>query len=521
MKILSFSFFAAVFFSFLQVCWGAALNDQLKTPEVQSALDTLTKTPETMNTATLLHLGENSFPVRQKLISEAKNYIFVDVPYWHYDTTGSDMLHRILEKPKENSNFDLRVIQDWISPIEDMKKGSSKVHAMLKDHVLLWNSPTWQRDFSYNLKQHHLHDKMLIVDGEKLIVGGMNMADEYLQGGLNAVGWHDTDVLLEGPAAQIATADFLKVWQLGTYLKSDAHFPPWKKEANLALQSFFYGDVEDHDFQTIEPQGSSDDNNGPSLVTQKVHIDINDLLANKTYFPQLAQPASNAVPVRLIYDNEMVDTDTSGTHLSKTQATIQYLLSKSQKTAWFFMPYLTPDKEMMDILTEAAKRIQVRIITNSYNSWDTSKNGYVAQLSHYPDFLKAGIDLYEWKGHSQLIALEQTGCQVTNWPGNTLHSKIALFDGSVVMVGSNNMNNQSLRDNNETMALINDEGFAQQVAGIFNKDMVNKATFVQGSCQSAGLQLPVIQHVTADFLQSLDSQYHPSTTPVWSYPLGL
>jgi len=68
------------------------------------------------------------------------------------------------------------------------------------------------------------HEKHLIVDGQRAILGGMNVADEYLFGGDPAhpepivvmgvarPAWRDTDVLIEGPAAADAYQAFARNW---------------------------------------------------------------------------------------------------------------------------------------------------------------------------------------------------------------------------------------------------------------------------------------------------------------------
>ncbi len=65
------------------------------------------------------------------------------------------------------------------------------------------------------------HEKYLVADGDKAIIGGMNIADEYLMGGspeiLNLKGkeqlaWRDTDVLLHGDGACDVYKNFRRNW---------------------------------------------------------------------------------------------------------------------------------------------------------------------------------------------------------------------------------------------------------------------------------------------------------------------
>lgn len=68
---------------------------------------------------------------------------------------------------------------------------------------------------------YRTHEKYLIVDGNKGIIGGMNIADEYLRGGSGELveikgkkqpAWRDSDVLLEGDIVVDAYRSFRRNW---------------------------------------------------------------------------------------------------------------------------------------------------------------------------------------------------------------------------------------------------------------------------------------------------------------------
>ena len=69
---------------------------------------------------------------------------------------------------------------------------------------------------------HRWHEKYLVADGNKAIVGGLNIADEYMFGGTDrkimSLGterpaWRDTDILIEGPAAHDVYNAFSRNWE--------------------------------------------------------------------------------------------------------------------------------------------------------------------------------------------------------------------------------------------------------------------------------------------------------------------
>ena len=60
------------------------------------------------------------------------------------------------------------------------------------------------------------HRKIAVVDGKMALTGGMNLADEYVNGRVLHGHWKDSAVLLRGPAAWGFTVMFLRMWTLST-----------------------------------------------------------------------------------------------------------------------------------------------------------------------------------------------------------------------------------------------------------------------------------------------------------------
>ncbi|MGZ3691969.1 MAG: phospholipase D-like domain-containing protein [Pseudobdellovibrio sp.] len=489
--------------AYAQVVADKPLNSFLKSSYGESTLGQLTNNaPETFNKVTLLDMGRNSLPVRRKLIEEAKSFIFITAPYWDNDPIGRGILDQIQKKKSEVPGFEFHAIMGWTTPLLS-KQGGKITRRIEGDDLLFWNAPWWQRNFSYSFGGHEVHDKLFIVDGTKLIMGGMNMTRDYLEGGSKDYGWHDTDILVEGPAAQVATDIHLKIFTLGKYLASDASFPVFNSKENhqltdeseiKSLSSYFYQNKEDHDFRTMAIEGQElspgDYLIPPSnmQVMHRVHIPILDKLSSPKYHPQLPACDDCTTSVRLIYDNPLIDRNIyskDNEHYSKTRNTLKFLLANAKESAWFFMPYFTSDEEYLNILTEAAKHLDIRIIGNSLATNDVGANEYKKGEQFYARLRAAGIKIYEFQGNGSLLSLSnQNNCLIadTDWPGKTLHTKMALLDSSVTLIGSNNMNLRSFNKNNEVMALINDAGFAQNAKKIFDRQFDSLVNPKQVDC---------------------------------------
>src|SRR3990167_2741774 len=93
--------------------------------------------------------------------------------------------------------------------VERLSQGSLERPLQLVDFLDLYTQIA-----RYNRRWH---EKYLIADCQKAILGGMNTADEYLQGGLDAtvmvggmgrLAWRDTDIFIEGEGAWDASENF-------------------------------------------------------------------------------------------------------------------------------------------------------------------------------------------------------------------------------------------------------------------------------------------------------------------------
>lgn len=444
-------------------------------------LDQLTESKATRNAVTLMHLGKTSRPVRARLIEEARSYVFQTVPYWYDDESGRQFRDLYRDALARTPGLDARVVVDWSSPGSTGDLFATKMYASLEEvtggKVLQWNPPWWARRFSRQLIRNRLHDKMLVVDGEKLVLGGMNVGDSYLEGGVTREGWHDTDVLIEGPAAQEAAKVFVKVWETSRYLESDRPFPPFEKDEIRAFRSIFKDDVFSFTFQTGvdpatgEPLGPKDPRR-----TQRVELPIARTLADARYFPRLEPKPTWTAPVRIVYDNPLVDRDPeTGETYSKVMRSIQWLLKLSRRSALLFLPYLTPERSFVEALEDAARRgVLVAVVTNSEKSHDIGKIPWKAALAIYPELTEAGVHVFEWQGHADLLELEKReGCTIPDgsWPGRTIHSKVVVVDGYAVVVGSHNMNTRSEAYNTEVVATIGSPELAAELRKVFEDDV--------------------------------------------------
>ncbi len=487
------------------------LKTFLQTEQARKDLFNITRSRETFNKVDLLHMGKRSIVVREKIIRDAKEYIFMSVPYWHADEAGMKYIDTIDEKRRNNPLLDMRLILGFANAdffAQFMPSFKYKLlRSVFNDKVLQWNALWWLRSFSYNLMKYRLHDKMLIVDGRKMVMGGLNVGNHYFHGGCSSYGWHDTDIYLEGPVVQEASKIFIKNWELMKRFKSSKYFPPYKREWIPLIQDYFFKDKVKWEYWVTPERRPA---RPPFMQKKIVWFPIKKYLLSRKYFPKFEKKFDTSV--RLIYDNPFSDRSRKRPYkpYSKTQKALRYLMKRTKSYVKMFVPYFTANQEFLEIIMETARRgVKVEIITNSINSLDTTRI-YYGSLYHYLPLIRSDVKIYEWQGHREIRKFaEKHKISIENWPGHTLHTKAVIFDGQVAMIGSHNMNVRSDHYNTEVMALINSEEFATDLETIFDHDLKPYMFRLIEEDKTAVYSFPKVRPITEKNLKEALIKYAP------------
>ncbi|MDT0633067.1 cardiolipin synthase [Rubrivirga sp. S365] len=80
----------------------------------------------------------------------------------------------------------------------------------------------WLGRFRINFRNHR---KIVVVDGQRAFVGGLNVGDEYLGLDPTLSPWRDTHLAVEGPAAQALQLTFARDWYYG---RGEVPELPWE-----------------------------------------------------------------------------------------------------------------------------------------------------------------------------------------------------------------------------------------------------------------------------------------------------
>jgi len=258
------------------------------------------------------------------------------------------------------------------------------------------------------------HKKLILIDGEKVFTGGLNIANEYrgYYFKRHKEAWRDTGILLEGMIAWTLLSEFEKSWLL------------WGGKPIIEQQSRSQkSKIQDAETTPFPPL----------------------LRGNKRGLFRLLTLNSGALPVLPIFAS-------SSRGRRKLRRLLYYSINHARKSIFLTTAYFTPGRRMIDMLSEAVKRGAIVRLLLPLKS-DVLAADYAGRAS-FTELLKAGVQIYTYKGR-------------------ILHAKTAVFDGCWNIIGSANLDFQSLRRNDEGNVGILDKNLGQKMMDVFEEDIIN------------------------------------------------
>jgi cardiolipin synthase len=176
----------------------------------------------------LLRSGEPFFAAIEEAINEARHFIHFQTYLLDDDDTGRRILNALINSSKRG----VRIYM--LLDAYGANKFSESLIKQVEDAGILFRkfSPVLiTKGFQMSLRLHH---KVLLVDGETMIIGGMNFADRY-HGTYDSKEWLDFAVLVKGPECSHVFVLMKKIW--------NKKFIPRKERSNETLpEPEFYKD---------------------------------------------------------------------------------------------------------------------------------------------------------------------------------------------------------------------------------------------------------------------------------------
>lgn len=160
-------------------------------------------------------------------------------------------------------------------------------------------------------------------------------------------------------------------------------------------------------------------------------------------FQKNISPVKNGLPVLPIFAS-------SSRGRRKMRKLLHYSINNSLKSIFLTTAYFTPSRRMLQILENAVKRgVEVKLLLPG----------------------RSDISSAHYAGRAFFAKLLRAGVRIFNYQGEILHAKTSVFDEVWSVIGSANLDFQSLRRNDEGNVGIIDRGFGKQMVEIFNEDL--------------------------------------------------
>lgn len=171
--------------------------------------------------ALLLHVdGTATFEAMFAAIARAERYVLVQFFIIHDDALGRRLREALLERAA--AGVKVCLLYDSIGShalpdayVDALREGGVEVHRFA--------TRRWRNRFQLNFRNHR---KVVVVDGVRGFVGGLNAGDEYLGDKPPLAPWRDTHMEIEGPAVADLQRVFAEDWYWVTGQRPPSSPPP-------------------------------------------------------------------------------------------------------------------------------------------------------------------------------------------------------------------------------------------------------------------------------------------------------
>ncbi len=185
------------------------------------------------NSVKVLNNGKATFTAIIKAIQKAKKFIHLEFYIFDNDKIGNQILDILKEKAKQG--IEVRFIVDDVGSWE-LKQDffdNLKTYGIEAYSFLQVRFPTFTSKVNYRN-----HRKIVVVDGVVGFVGGLNVANRYIEGHPSYGIWRDMHLEINGDAVNALQSAFLIDWFFVSQndIAEEYYFPPKQPEGDKIMQ---------------------------------------------------------------------------------------------------------------------------------------------------------------------------------------------------------------------------------------------------------------------------------------------
>lgn len=306
-----------------------------------------------------------------------------------------------------------------------------------------------------------MHNKLFIADNAAAVVGGRNMADDYVQ---NADGrsFIDMDAFAAGPVVRQLSGEFDAYWNsevvfpLHRIARSDSTAAQLQANFEKLTNAAHPPEVNElpADGRPQHPSPGDPEVVAPELIAM---LNLPFQLERRQIGPLLRADA------KVLFDAPTKIEGTAGPTSSidgtVTEGVIDWFRT-ARRSIDMVSPYFVPsDSGVASLVGARQDGLQVRLVTNSLASTDEPWV-YVGYSAHVRKLLEAGVVIEEI---SPSISVRRRKLGIFGRRTAALHMKCAIVDGRQVFLGSMNLDQRSARLNTELGVIIDSPMMAHQL----------------------------------------------------------
>ena len=294
------------------------------------------------NIAHLLINGEEKFPAVIQALEEASDHIHFEYYIYENDKIGQTIEEILIRKAKQGVS--VRFIYDDFG-----SRGIRKNIAIRLRDAGVETYPFYKIPFlrMVNHLNYRNHRKIIVIDGKKAFVGGINVSDKYINdpSSVNKLFWRDTHLMLEGPGVYYLQYLFICDWNFcsGKALENIKHYFP-------------------DEYRNNPP--------GDKII-------------------QIAASGPDSITPTILYS-------------------LLYAVYQAQEEILITTPYFIPDQSLMDALMVAALGgVSVQLLVPEKSD---SRLVQLAACSYYADLLAAGVKLFFYQDgfvHAKTLVVDK------------------------------------------------------------------------------------------------------------------
>ncbi len=162
--------------------------------------------------------GKSKFDSLKNDIRDAKVFIYIQYYIFNDDRLGNEIVDLLAKKVREGVR--VKVLYDHVGSFSTPNKFFKKMRALGIDSHPFFRVTFRKLANRINWRNHR---KIAIIDGKIGYIGGMNIADRYVEDAPDGRIWRDTHLRVEGPVIESMMYSFAVDWN---FLRPDEEVQP-------------------------------------------------------------------------------------------------------------------------------------------------------------------------------------------------------------------------------------------------------------------------------------------------------